>query len=99
MKNEKWTFEGGEWITSSSGERIAQVYNWHAGYLERGQLIASAPNLKVELAKMVRWATHGNKQGNPYGKDEVMSALRLLAKLGGTTDPYNVDTASIIKGE
>ena len=53
--------------------------------------------LKAELAKMVRLFTHGNKHGNPYGKDEVMSSLRLLAKLEGISDPYNVDTESIIR--
>ena len=55
--------------------------------------------LKTELAKMVRWATHGIKHGNPYAKDEVMSALRLLAKLEGITDPYNVDTLAIANSQ
>lgn len=56
-------------------------------------------DLKTELASMVRWATHGNKHGNPYGKNEVMSALRLLAKLEGINDPYDVDTEAIIKAD
>ena len=47
------------------------------------------------LAKMLRWATHGNKYGNPYGHTEVMYGLRILAEVKGISDPYDVDTEAL----
>ena len=51
--DEQWKFEGGQWIVSNKGERIAQVYNWHAGYLERGERIAILPQLELQNAAML----------------------------------------------
>ncbi len=47
---ERWTFEGGQWIVSDRGERIAQIYNWHAGYLERGERLANLPQVESQNA-------------------------------------------------
>ena len=53
--------------------------------------------LATELRRLVRWATHGNKNGNPYGHSEVMDALAVLAEIDGISDPYDVETAPPIK--
>lgn len=53
MTYEQWRFEGGEWIISNKGERIAQIYNWHAGYQERGERIARLPQLELQNADLL----------------------------------------------
>jgi hypothetical protein len=55
--DEQWTFEGGQWIISDRGERIAQIYNWHAGYLERGERIASLPQVESQNAVLLEALT------------------------------------------
>lgn len=71
MTYEKWTFEGGRWIIGAKGERIAEVYNWPAGYLERGERLASVPKLEATNATLLEALETINAVANtPYPVDK-----------------------------
>lgn len=55
------------------------------------------PDLEGALRGLLRWATGGDRTGNPYCVPEVKAGLQALATIDGHNDPLGVDLKKEIR--
>lgn len=67
----------------------------HCGrYVDSGELPEKKPTkneIVDSLEILLKWATGGDRQGNPYGKKPISNALKVLARLRGMRSSQYLD--------